>query len=383
MVQLALLAEDEVVASRLASRGLSAQTVDSLQPLQVRDAGSLEQALTGLGADAGLGLSGRPAHRLGTLTTSQFFASGDTRWVCPPMFASQSGFYLGLDNRLLIEEIGIELASLHRHWHRDGQPLMVLVLTEAMLDASGADDLLDELRTLTTRRDVRVGRLADLLPQVCVCHLPQGLEWPAPSVAAATRVDTATGIGWDEAATRALTPERAAAIVNEPDTAALLRQFGRSRNPYEQIDLMAALWRRAGPSLDSGLGGTVREVTGAIYLHACHARRWGVVRRAAGLLDLLDDGLEEAVAQIVARGKRVALGRAYSADSVVARPMAQRELVELLRAHTGRRPPWPRHGRRTDSAAEHADQVGCRAVRRQPDFAAVAVAAAADRLAGA
>ena len=69
--------------------------------------------------------------------------------------------------------------------------------------------------------------------------------------------------------------------------------------------------------------------------HLQRARRWGVVRRCAGLLDVRDEALEDAVAEIVVRGKRVALGRAYSAGSVVAQPLGNLELVARLRAHGG------------------------------------------------
>ncbi len=84
-----------------------------------------------------------------------------------------------------------------------------------------------------------------------------------------------------------------------------------------------------------GLGGSVRLITEAIYARACRARRWGVMRRAAGLLDLHDEALEDAVAEIIVRGKRVALGRAYSAASIVTRPMSNAELIARLHTHGG------------------------------------------------
>jgi phosphorylase kinase alpha/beta subunit len=333
-VQVALLAEDALVAARLAARGVEAQPVDSLQPVQVRDAAQLRALLTGLGRCEALGLSGRPAHALGTPATSALFVRGDERSVCLPAFGRQRGFYLALDNRLLADEIATEIAGLCRHAPRQHEPLLALLFTGAMLDAPGADDLLAALRALAADAGVRLAPLAALLPAVGVRRLPASLEWPEPADAPAVTAAPAL-LAWDEAATRALTVTRMAALAAAHDVATLLQQLDRSRNPYEQAELLAALWRRAGPEHDTGLGGNVREITDAVFARACRARRWGVMRRTAGLLDRHDDALEDAVATLTARGKRVALGRAYSPASVVAQPLSNAELVARLHAHGG------------------------------------------------
>lgn len=338
-VQVALLAEDELVAQRLAAAGLTAQTVAAVQPLQVRDATQLARALAELGRDDGLGLSGRPPWPLGSLATSRLFERedhrGGERSVCLPAFGGQRGFYLALDNRLLVDEIATEVAVLRRHWRHEGHPLLVLLLTAPMLDAPGADDLLASLAALSTADGVRVSALATLLPLVAVRRLPATLAWPEPAAEAPVAEAAHAVLAWDEAATRPLTAERLATLAAEHDEGLLLQQVNRSRNPYEQIELMGLLWRRAGPARDTGLGGDVRRVTEAIYARACRARRWGVMRRAAGLLDIHDESLEEAVAQIVVRGKHLALGRAYSADSVVAQPLPNAGLVARMREHGG------------------------------------------------
>ncbi len=338
-VLLALLAEDELVASRLAAQGLAAQTVAAVAPLQVRDAAQLAQALTGLGRCEALGLSGRPLHALGSLATSRLFLQAGQPTVCLPAFGRQRGFYLALDNRLLLDEIHSEMAALRRHWRHAGQPLLVLLLTAPMLDAPGADDLLAALLALgqpeaVPMAAVKTGALDALLPLAAVRQLPPKLDWPAPA-AEAPAAAVSAALAWDEAATRPLTADRLVRLADEHDNAVLVQQFEHSRNPYEQIELMALLWRRVGPDHPTGLGGNLRQLTEAVYAQACRSRRWGVIRRAAGLLEVHDDALEEAVAEITVRGKRVALGRAYSAESVVLRPLANAELVARLRAHGG------------------------------------------------
>lgn len=332
-VQVLLLAEDELVRARLAVQRLPASTPAELQPLQVLDAAELVQALGGLGCSPALGLSGRPPHPLSSLTTSQLFEHAGGRALCLPPFCQRRGFYLALDNRLLIEQITSELAYLQRHWRRDGQPLLLLPIGAPLLDAPGADALLAFLRDLAGREEgpaggVDMGPAALQLARAGVCRLP-GLTLAA--AAGASVPDSADALpDWDEAATRPLTTTRAAAIAAETAAEALWRAFARSRNPYEQAEILTTLARR-----DDTDGDTLRRHAEALYARAARARRWGLVRRAAGLLHLHDDALEDAVAQLLAAGKRVALGRAYGAGAVVERPLARGELVERLERYGG------------------------------------------------
>lgn len=339
-VLLCLLAEDEVVASRLAARGLASQTLAAVAPVAVHDTVRLAADLAELGHEPTLGLSGRPPHPLGSLATCQVFMRGDAPALCLPAFMRQRGSYLALDNRLLAAQIATEIVNLQHHWRGPGHPLMPLLLTASMLDAPGADSLLESLAgwVCSSQSGVRIGPLQALLPVARLCRLPVSTTGPTCGGVPpgdAWGAQQPCSLPWEEAATRPLNAERSVALATVMEDVELLRQFELSRNPYEQIELLAALWQRAGPQRDTGLGGTVQRLTEVLYVRACHTRRWAVVRRAAGLLDLHDQALEDAVADIVVRGKRIALGRAYSADAVVVRPLANAELQMLLRRHGG------------------------------------------------
>lgn len=332
-VQVLLLAEDELVQARLAVQGLAASTPAELLPLQVIDAADLAQALTGLGRSEALGLSGRPLHPLSSLTTSQLFEHAGGRALCLPPLCQRRGFYLALDNRLLVEQIGSELAYLHRHWRRDGQPLLVLPIGAPLLDAPGADALLTFLRELDGLDEGPGGGVerappAQQLARAGLCRLPGLALGATGGAAAAIAADPLPD--WDEAATRPLTAARAAAIAAETGADVLWRAFARSRNPYEQAEILTTLARR-----DDTDGALLRGHAEALYARAAQRRRWGLVRRAAGLLHLHDDALEDAVAQLLVAGKRVALGRAYGAGAVVDRPLARSELAERLERFGG------------------------------------------------
>lgn len=57
---------------------------------------------------------------------------------------------------------------------------------------------------------------------------------------------------------------------------------------------------------------------------------WGIVRRAAGLLDKVDANLLDATVDILVRQKRISVGRSYSEDSLIVRPLSLAELMEKI-----------------------------------------------------
>jgi len=252
---------------------------------------------------------------------------------------------LMIDNyALLVDELHAELATLRRHWQvrdQQGQPLLTLLIGEPMLEADGADALIGFLQSLGVGLDepeVQIGPLAELLPRVR-CTPLDGLE----SLAASARPVAGIGSGaaltvdlnWEEGATRPLTPARAAALEHEEDAHALQRQLARSRNPYEQIEILGLLVRRGGARWGTERGLSVWQMTQALYERACRERHWGLIRRAAAVLDVHDTALEEAVAQIVARQKRIVVGRSYGDGAVIDRPLPSAEIFERIRRFGG------------------------------------------------
>lgn len=335
--QVVLLAESELVQSRLAAHGVASQTLADVAPLQVRFAQDLEAAFGELGRCAALGLSGRPAEDLGLLATSQVFTLGADTFVVLPAFFNRPGFYLTLDNRLLIDEIDAEAAYVRRHWRGTGQALLALWVDEPMMDALGADVLLAYLQTLAQGRHEGL-RLCPLAQAVCDARRTE-IDWlprlPIETGQAASSLAFDAVLTWEEAATRPLTPARAAAIERNADDAALQGQLAKSRNPYEQMAVLGELWERHGPGFELPTGMSMRALAEAIYARAARQRLWGVLRRSAGVLDLLDESLEEAVAQIVVRQKRITVGRSDEKDAVISRPCGNAEIMARLRAHGG------------------------------------------------
>lgn len=329
VVQVAVLAADELVQSRLAGQGIVSQTLREVQPLHVREAHELVALLGDLGRCEALALSGRPPHRVGALATGCVYTLRSERIVFLPSILGRSGSHLALDHRLLVDQVSAEMASLRRHWRGPGQPLLALRIDAAMLDGGGADVLLDFLRQLAADASVRVGMLAELLPGLAMTPIDWAAQLPAATEPAA-RAEIDAAAAWDEAATRPLSADRASALALESDPAVLAAALARSRNPYEQVEILGRLWQAQGSEFADGLAGRVRELTLALYQRAGRQRLWGVLRRAAGLLGLHDDRLEEAVAQIVVRGKRVSVARQHDPEAMIARPLPSAEVFALI-----------------------------------------------------
>lgn len=350
-VQIALLASDAVVQGRLAGYGVQVETLaeataDPATPLQVRYAEVLELALARLGGCEALDLSGRPPERVGTLATSRVGQLGAQRIVFLPAAFDRRHFYLLRDTRLLLAQLRAEIAELRQHWRQPGAPLLVVPISAPMLRAHGREELLAFVTSLSDGDDTGLQRvrLADGVAR----STPRVIDWldALPATPPAPLADTVglPSLPWDEAATRPLRPGRAAALEHEHDSARLQQQLQRSRNPYEQIEILGHLahrhglehWveHRLGPAADQEPA-SVRQLAGMLYTRSLRLGQWGLVRRAAGVLDLHDEMLEDAVAQIVLRHKRVSVGRAYHASAVLAAPLGQAEIIERLRRYGG------------------------------------------------
>lgn len=334
-VQVVLVADSELLRARLAAHGIASQTPRQLRPLKLHEAADLSQALAQLGAEPSLGLGGRPPQRLGSLATGRVFNRGNDEVVVFPSLFDRRGFYLRLDNRLLLTEVDAEIGNLRRQWNEAGEPVLALRLSEPMLEGDGAAVLLRWLGDLPSREGVRVVPMADAL-RVAARRTLEGLRLAHGRAADGDEAEPAEPEApslpdWDEAATRPLGAVRRAALhaIDDPD--ALERRLAASRNPYEQIELLARLARRTDAA---AVAGRVR----AAYARAAGERRWGVVRRAAGLMQLHDERLEDAVLRMLVRGKRISIGRPDGSPALIERPLGQAQLVELMRRHAGEDP---------------------------------------------
>jgi len=125
-LQIHLLAQDQEVKDNLTKYGIDTQTLAEIAPIQIREASELAEAYTHVGRNDRIGLTGRPLRQLRTLATSKIYKLAGEHLLFFPQCLSQKGFYLAMDNRLLVERLRLELSYIYKHWDREGNPLFVI-----------------------------------------------------------------------------------------------------------------------------------------------------------------------------------------------------------------------------------------------------------------
>ncbi|MEA5551817.1 glycoside hydrolase family 15 protein [Anabaena cylindrica UHCC 0172] len=338
LIQIALLAEDEELQAKLEVHGIETQTPTQVEPIQVRKAGDLSHIFTQIGRNDKLGLTGRPVRRLRSLTTSRIFRICGETVVFLPSFLDSQQFYLTLDYHFLVDQLKSELAYIQKYWSDLGRPTLTLMLTHTMLEI-GSEALLELMQELKdgvcNGVQVKLGRINQLMLTAGI----QTIDFIPDEEFSQSVVKNANircyylahhpGKNWRLGHTQEFQMEY------ETNLSSLLVHLRSSENIYEQIELLQALKRLQGLEFDTGYGGPGRPVKvgdllDEIYTKAGDLGLWAVVRRAAGLRQMVDIGLSDAVTSIVVRGKQIAVGRAYSEASLMVVPMSHHEIAEKI-----------------------------------------------------
>jgi phosphorylase kinase alpha/beta subunit len=350
-IQIALIAENHQIQTLLAEYGIASQTLAEIAPTQVRAATELGKVYNHLGANSKLGLSGRPIRRLRSLMTSRVFQIQGQQVVFLPSFLDQQQFYITLDYHFLVSQIRAEIAYISRHWYQLGRATMTLLLTEDLLREGQAEfqnqeynsPLLALLHELKSGRcqgvAIRLGSLSQLvltagteqidsLPDFEFDDRPNESLITAPSNYLRSTTDQNIP----------LTTNQEFRLESATDLRWLLDTLRHTDNIYQQVELLHRLVKIKGLSFDTGWGGVGRPITVAqllteVYYRAGQAQphpNWAVVRYSAGLLGKVDMSLSDAVTEILVRGKQIAVGMAYSEDSLIDAPIAHFELVEKI-----------------------------------------------------
>jgi phosphorylase kinase alpha/beta subunit len=342
-LKIQLLAQDEAVQNSLMKYGIRTQTLAAIAPIQIREANELADAYTHVGRNDRIGLTGRPLRQLRTLATSKMYILAGECLLFLPQCLNQKGFYLAMDNRLLIQRLRLELAYIYKHWDRPGNPLVVMTIKQNMLGSHNREVLIEFIKELqqgsTLSIPVQLGTLADFAEtssheKINYLHdfqfskatweeaerpffpvLPIGTVPSSP-------LDTYTVTEWEISADEVL-----------------IEQLKTNANLYAQLELLNLLSFRHGLDYDTGLSaadgaiGYVRDLLEEIYQRAGDQHAWYIVRRCAGLLGKYDINLEQAATDILVRQHALTLGRAYSGRATLTRPADSSEILQTIRAY--------------------------------------------------
>ena len=347
LVQIALLAEDEDLQAELAANGIATQTPKQVEPIQVRQTKELSAVYAQIGRNDQLGLTGRPVRRLRSLTTSRVFKIRGEAIVFLPSFLDRQEFYLTLDYHFLVSEIKSELAHIHRHWYQLGRPTVTLMLTHTMLE-TGREALLELMKELRdgqcNNTPIKLGNLNQLMLTAGTEKIDFLHEFDFTESPVTGAVEVRNYLTYNPEKTWPLGHTQEFKLECETNTELLLNSLRGSENLYEQIELLHTLVRLKGLNFETGFGGWGETVKVADLLNEVYTKagegsqskiQWAVIRHAAGLLDKIDISLSDSVTDILVRQKQIAVGKAYSEDSVISRPGSYTEVMDKIRQFCG------------------------------------------------
>ncbi|MGZ8227124.1 MAG: glycoside hydrolase family 15 protein [Methylococcaceae bacterium] len=342
-LQVALLAQDETVQDSLMEHGIRTQTLAEIAPIQVREAMELAEAYTHVGRNDRIGLTGRPLRQLRTLATSKMYILSGERLVFLPQCLNQKGFYLAMDNRLLIQRLRLEFAYIYKHWDTPANPLVVMTIKHNMLDNHNREILIEFIKELqsglTQNISVQLGLLSDFAETSSYekINYLHDFQFSTASWEEAERPCFAVLPFTDQSSLPLAT-----ALLTEweiGDDYVLIEQLKTNPNLYAQLEALNLLTLRHGLDYDTGLVTTegkaccVRDLLEEIYERAGDQHIWYIVRRCAGLLGKYDINLEQAATEILVRQHNLSVGRVYSGKATMKRPADSSEILQTLRTH--------------------------------------------------
>lgn len=337
-LQIQLLAQDETIQNSLRNYGVYAQTLPELAPIQIREADELAKAYNQVGRNDCIGLTGRPFRQLRILTTSKVYILSGERLLFLPQCLNQKGFYLAMDNRLLIERLRLELAYIAQHWHQPGNPLVVIPIKQNMLEGSHGNILLAFIKELqegaTQGINLQLGSvltLSETLSHEKIDYLHDfqfseaswvETERPFFQVLPLTNLPPVP------------LPADTLAAWMISDDAQLLKQLKNNPNLFAQLELLTLLNARHGLDyVPDGKHVAVRDLLEEVYERAGEQHTWFIIRRCAGLLGKYDINLEQAVTDILVRQHALTLGRVYSSRATLTRPADSYEILQIIRTY--------------------------------------------------
>ena len=339
VINVVVIAETQAVCDALSRMGIIAETLDTIAPAQVISAEQFSTLHRATGANETIQMTGAPQTIPRPMETAIAYRSNGITNVVQSNIQNADS-YLSYDVELMIENLRADWQYIARHWRSACSPLSVVWVTEAHVVEQNIGILKSLVGALNTGAEsglvLHSTALKDALQHALVKDvvLPQSVALLKFSgVAVADWV-----LPFDASKTAPL-PESVLSFL-EPmrSEEALTAVLFNSPNLYEQLDTVEQLLVTFDMAYKiAALPGnpTLKIVVQEIYQRATENRIWGVVRKSAALLDRYFNGLEDAVAEILARQKILYAGRSFDAIGQISQPMSNDGLVEILKKNTG------------------------------------------------
>ncbi|MBT8344079.1 MAG: glycoside hydrolase family 15 protein, partial [Sulfurovum sp.] len=337
-----VIAENALVKEKLADLGYSSETMEAIKPVRVVHANQLSILHTFLGQNEKLSLSGRNLLVARTMTTARVHLFEGEEIVFLPYYFNPQGFYFSSDTKLLVEHFRASLKFLAMQWDGSGNPIIPFFVRESMFserERGALVELLDDIQKEESDGIViQTGPLEELLPSAKLERLDDIHGFKLQDAEMLVTDDT-LGICSQEKEkhTVQLSSEEIQYIREEDETVLVEILLGEKIRSYKTY-VLEEMWQRKGAffefSTEQG-NITLSLVAQKLYESATVCHEWSVVRRIADLTEKYDDRLEDVLLDIVIRHKRLAVGRAYSAEATFSQPQESIDIVKTIKNFCG------------------------------------------------
>ena len=334
-VLVAFAVQDAAVCDALRKAGLPVALPDTIA---VQNSAALGPGLGQIGANPRLQLSGLPTRRIETEDTARFYRQEGRNLAFTAAVLEDNVSYLADDPLQLVDSVVDELHLLQRHWRGPGLPLLLIPISNESFEHH-PQALLDLGQRLKSGRIGDINVQFDTIEQLS--RQGQWLELPDdPSAPQSTAHQPGARRNvLREATDLADLTAAQEQELDETATEALLTRLWASESLHEQAEVLELLQRRSGTeaiaiSTDDepvSLKGLLEEV----YTRGLRCQEWSVVRRCAGALGMVHPQLEDALTDLLMRQTQVVVGRNYTIDSRLSRPMDSGAIAERIARTSG------------------------------------------------
>ena len=338
VVQLIFLAEDQELQQELATFGVSTETLSDIAPVKVCRPEDIANVHAQIGRCDSLGLTGRTYRVPKSLTTSRVYVLGKSRVVCITPSFMQQAFFLSYDLDFVVRRFKSELRYLQLNWTGIGRPTVTVLLTKQLLDADRSSffELMKQVEGGEVDGiAVKHGKMSQLSATATLERIEQLHSYTLPDLPLNQMLATSCRLNVS-ANHIALLPAEELEIDLCSDLQVLVTRLAAANNIYEQIAVLSALVKLqsldAQVNVDNGLY-LLRDLIEEVYCQAGRLRVWSVLRAASGLLGKADGDLGLAVSALLVTQKIIQVGRSYSDESLISRPLNDDELLLKIQTY--------------------------------------------------
>ncbi|XP_071503310.1 phosphorylase b kinase regulatory subunit beta-like [Diadema antillarum] len=342
-VQMAFIAESTRLQTTLATYGIQSQTPTQIEPIQIWPPAELIKALTFLGQNEKLGLTGRPNRPIGIIGTSKIYRLLGRTVICYPLQFDLMDFYMYQDLSFLVDDIKNLVAFVRKSWKFVGRPTVCVVIREEHFSGPECTAMLEMLASFKRGSchgiRVRVDRLQTLLASSSVEHLD--FQMPEGS-AAKLLFKPLEELNVDHLPFKAmkktssfttLSPKEEEAIdirsLEGKSTSEVIQELGRRTSLQSQGEVLWVLRNKEGPYfvIDDV---TIRDRLDILYQKARILKDWSTVRYCASIMQKVVDSLAPSITSMLVNGKFITIGVFGHEEEIISRPHNPQEIKTII-----------------------------------------------------